>query len=481
MKLYPQQQEVYEGIMSDKVKFAALCCHRRYGKDVLALQTIVSYALKVKGVYFYLAPFRTQIKQIILEGQMYNGVSFLDMIPDEAVIFTERNKKYKADDLSIRFKNGSTLFFKGCDNPDSIVGAGATGVVFTEFALINPIFYRYFRPIVSRVIEETGNGFFLFISTPRGLKNHFTELFYKYIPRNEDTPTLKRIKEKWMLRWINAKSSVKHNGERMLTDEFLEQERIELGNDIFEQEYMLSLTSSNEALWFGKQMRIMDKEERLTELGIWYNENMYSGYIIPNQRVYVSFDLGTTDAYCLTFFQKCNVTGKIRVFYFFEDTGKVTEYYISEMKMLLDSWNVKDYLCILPHDADFNIDRGLHGNDKFNTATKRTDIFKYHGIRVVVVNRTDLGMQKARKMTRISTIRKYLEKDVIIDTVNCFALIEALKSYRKKYNKASATYEDVPVHDWSSDKVDSLGYGLMYMENYYKENLDENFERQKGY
>ena len=90
-------------------------------------------------------------------------------------------------------------------------------------------------------------------------------------------------------------------------------------------------------------------------------------------------------------------------------------------------------------------------------------------------------MQKARKMTRISTIRKYLEKDVIIDTVNCFALIEALKSYRKKYNKASATYEDVPVHDWSSDKVDSLGYGLMYMENYYKENLDENFERQKGY
>lgn len=129
MKLYPQQQEVYEGIMSDKVKFAALCCHRRYGKDVLALQTIVSYALKVKGVYFYLAPFRTQIKQIILEGQMYNGVSFLDMIPDEAVIFTERNKKYKADDLSIRFKNGSTLFFKGCDNPDSIVGAGATGVV----------------------------------------------------------------------------------------------------------------------------------------------------------------------------------------------------------------------------------------------------------------------------------------------------------------------------------------------------------------
>ncbi len=306
-------------------------------------------------------------------------------------------------------------------------------------------------------------------------------MFYKYISRNEDTPTLKKIKEKWMLRWINAKSSVKHNGERMLTDEFLEQERIELGNDIFEQEYMLSLTSSNEALWFGKQMRIMDKEERLTELGIWYNENMYSGYIIPNQRVYVSFDLGTTDAYCLTFFQKCNVTGKIRVFYFFEDTGKVTEYYISEMKMLLDSWNVKDYLCILPHDADFNIDRGLHGNDKFNTATKRTDIFKYHGIRVVVVNRTDLGMQKARKMTRISTIRKYLEKDVIIDTVNCFALIEALKSYRKKYNKASATYEDVPVHDWSSDKVDSLGYGLMYMENYYKENLDENFERQKGY
>lgn len=129
LDLYPQQQEVYDAIINDEKKYVAMCCHRRFGKDCVGFSTLVSYAALNKGVYFYLAPFRTQVKQIIIEGQMYDGTKFLDLVPDELCVKTLNGKKYKADDLSIELTNGSKIFFKGCDNVDAIVGAGATGVV----------------------------------------------------------------------------------------------------------------------------------------------------------------------------------------------------------------------------------------------------------------------------------------------------------------------------------------------------------------
>ncbi|MGL5100611.1 MAG: hypothetical protein ACRC6B_11390, partial [Fusobacteriaceae bacterium] len=129
---------------------------------------ILAYALKTVGNYYYLAPYLKQIKDIIITGKLYNGMSFLDLIPNEVVIMTDRGNKVKNDDLSITLINGSKIFFRGADNIDGSVGIGATGVVFTEFSMISPMFYNLFRPIVSRAIEDTGNGFMLFISTPRG-------------------------------------------------------------------------------------------------------------------------------------------------------------------------------------------------------------------------------------------------------------------------------------------------------------------------
>lgn len=53
LPMLPQQQKIYNQIMNDEKKFVALCGHRRIGKDVLGFQTIVSYALKNKGNYYY--------------------------------------------------------------------------------------------------------------------------------------------------------------------------------------------------------------------------------------------------------------------------------------------------------------------------------------------------------------------------------------------------------------------------------------------
>src|ERR1019366_850807 len=75
-------------------------------------------------------------------------------------------------DLIITLINGSTIELKGSDNPDSLRGAEANGVVLDEYAFwANPDAWEYvIRPMLS-----TTNGWAMFISTPNGY-NHFYEM-----------------------------------------------------------------------------------------------------------------------------------------------------------------------------------------------------------------------------------------------------------------------------------------------------------------
>lgn len=67
-----------------------------------------------------MAPFRKQVREIIIEGSLYNGMKMLDLIPDEIVVKTDRGNKVKNDDLSITLINGSRIVFIGADNIDGV-------------------------------------------------------------------------------------------------------------------------------------------------------------------------------------------------------------------------------------------------------------------------------------------------------------------------------------------------------------------------
>lgn len=120
LPLMPQQEVSYNALLSGKKHFCAISAHRRFGKDVCAISILTSFALKHKGTYYYVAPFRKQVKEIIIEGSLYNGMKMLDLIPDEIVVRTDRGNKVKNDDLSITLINGSRIVFIGADNIDGV-------------------------------------------------------------------------------------------------------------------------------------------------------------------------------------------------------------------------------------------------------------------------------------------------------------------------------------------------------------------------
>ena len=204
--LYPQQKEIFDAVLNNYKNFIVLMCHRRFGKDLVAWQTLISYACKHKGIYYYIAPFRKQVKEIIIDGLMQNdvGTAFMDMLPDELIKTTTTGSKVNLGELSIELFNGSKIFFRGADNIDGQVGVGATGVVFTEFDMISKVFYKKIFPIITQQIDNTGRGWMMFVSTPRGKNGNMANLFKAYLPQKSDKEDDIAMKKLWMLKFINC-------------------------------------------------------------------------------------------------------------------------------------------------------------------------------------------------------------------------------------------------------------------------------------
>ncbi len=165
---------------------------RRNGKDLIFLNIAIARAMQKVGLYFYIAPFYTQVKSIIWRGADASGKRFLDYIPP--ALF---KRKYESD-LMVELVNGSFIRFLGSDNIDSIVGNNPLGVIFTEFSLHKPEAWHYLRP----VLAENG-GWAMFNGTPRGLNHMFSQFQYaagseewwvQYLTRDDTgIPTLEAI------------------------------------------------------------------------------------------------------------------------------------------------------------------------------------------------------------------------------------------------------------------------------------------------
>lgn len=137
---------------------------RRNGKDLLCWNLMIAKALQKPHLYYYIAPYYNQVRQIIWEG-FTSDRRFMDYIPPELI-----ENKTKLD-MRIDLHNGSQIKLLGSDMVDRIVGTNPYGIVFTEYSLHKPEVWEYLSPILA----ENG-GWALFNGTPRGL-NHMHKQF----------------------------------------------------------------------------------------------------------------------------------------------------------------------------------------------------------------------------------------------------------------------------------------------------------------
>ncbi len=159
----PWQDECHR----DRKRFNVYAVHRRAGKTVMSLITLIDEAIQFDlelGTFVYLAPLLKQaeniawakLKQICKPLIMTGGV------------------ETREGDLEILFKhNGARIRLFGANNPDEIRGMGLDGVVIDEVAQIDPeVWDEIVQPTLSDRL-----GWATFIGTPKGI-NLFSELYF---------------------------------------------------------------------------------------------------------------------------------------------------------------------------------------------------------------------------------------------------------------------------------------------------------------
>lgn len=151
----------------DDARFKVIAGGRRVGKTASCIQEAIKHCLeKSNQLVFWVAPNYRLAKEVGFD----EFLNYLDVLqPAIAFIHTTQ--------LKVTFTNGSKLYFKGSDDPDTLRGRGLTLVIMDEAAFCkSSAWFQILRPALS---DKQGKA--VLISTPNGFN------WFKNIFDNKDT------------------------------------------------------------------------------------------------------------------------------------------------------------------------------------------------------------------------------------------------------------------------------------------------------
>ena len=391
--------------MSPDFKRGVLVHPRRNGKDILSWNILICKAMQKPALYYYIAPYYNQVRQIIWEG-FAEDRRFLDYIPRELI-----SNKTKLD-MRIDLANGSQIKLQGSDAIDRIVGTNPYGIAFTEYSLHKPEAWDLMRP----VLAENG-GWALFNGTPRGL-NHLYELY---------TAALKGDGAyNWFVQFLTRDDT------GIPTLEAIEEDRRSgMPEELIQQEYYCSFTSGSVGSYYADTLNHLRKEGHITRVP-------YE----PKLPVYTAWDIGRADATAVWFMQA--VGREIRVIDYYEEYGKPMQYHIKRVQE-------KPYL-YEDHFGPFDIEV-----TEYTSYRSRKEKAASLGIQFTVT-------QKHSLEERHDAVRDFLQK-CYFDQGNCFEGLNALMGYQKKFDSKTRAYSETPMRNWAKHGADAFGVGAMNDEN----------------
>lgn len=389
------------------IRYIVLCWSRRAGKSIFAWNLLIREAIRKPGTYWYCFDNYATAYNDIWIALTSKGVKFLDMIPEDMVVRKNSAK------MEIELTNGSVIKLVGINKADKLVGAGLNGVVFDEYAVLNPASIEF----ITAMLAETG-GWRVMISTPRG-KNHFYEEFNFA----EAHPEF-------------AYADRRHCGmpevAQYMAKGFLEQERLKIiskyGNDaLYQQEYMTSWISPNAGSVFGALAKIMKDEGRLT---------ICEGN--PELPYYTAWDLGNADYTSIVLFQ-VDDKGFPIVLDHIENRNQDVTWYIGEW--IDRGWQVKHHF--LPHDAAHR--KGAR-NESYKQALANEGVYN-----TTVLKKPNRIEDKLNFLRRIFNGMKIDQK---LDRI-----VTCLDKLEYEWNEKLHLWSSTPTHVGGySDTVDSLCY-----------------------
>lgn len=401
------------------IRFFAICWCRRMGKDMFALYVACRECIKKpRSIVYYIFPTIKQGKMMILEGFTNEKERILEaIISKKALKLPEKSDKLFHSDNSIRFKNGSIIYFVDSRVADTKVGGNLDLVVSSETAMqLNPTLLDLLLPAIENV-----DGKLILVSTPR-LGSQFNEII-----ESTDDRYYKDI--------MNALDprAVDDNGNKIWTDEKLENTKKMMSKSKFDEELLCKLDVARESSIYGYSLSQAEWIKDLT---------------IANKKLYVSEDLGINDSTALVF------TVDNTIIHHYANTDKATIHYIEYIKAFMKEHNIKDVEIILPHDA-------RNRQDAIDHLTSRREAYNKHF--------RDVKVLRAYEVNKTIEITRHSIEQHKIKFLDCAAvrdMVRLMKAYEWKIDNSTGENLRVPVHGRglaASNTCDAVEYYCMRM------------------
>src|SRR3990172_3779834 len=402
--------------MEGGCKRAVAVWHRRSGKDLVAINLAVRHAILHPGsIVWHMLPTLRQARRVVWQGRTKEGRAFLNYIPPALI------ERIRDDEMLVTLRNGSMIQVVGSDHADALVGANPSGVIFSEWALSNPVTWDYVRPIL---VEN--DGWALFISTMRGKNNALYEML-TMAGKNPD----------WFAEVLSAQdihrsrlglpAGIRHAVTHAISLEAIEKER-EAGMEesLVLSEFSPAANAPTSGAYYSSQMLAVENEGRIRS--------------VPYQLqlpVVTSSDIGVGDATAIWFSQE-TAGGEIHLIDYEEFSGLG----IDRMGKLIRE---KPYV-YGEHLAPWD----LNVREFSSNGQTRIDIARKLGLRFRIVPK--LGIDDGVAAVRAMLPRCWFDEE------RCSKGISSLRGWRKKWDESNRIWLDTPAHSRESHGADAFRY-----------------------
>lgn len=406
-KLRDYQEEVNRAIFIDKKKKILQVLHRRAGKTINILTTIVGILHERVGLGLYTFPEFKQARRNIWNGMDSKGRKYLDYIPKELV------KRMDKQEMLIEFKNGSLFQLGGTDNYDSLVGSNPIVIVYDEFALQDPMARLLLKPIL---LENDGIEIFVF--TPRG-RNHGYNVYKEALANPDD----------WYCAKYDITQTKKDDGfpviQKKVVDDLIKEGYPE---ELAKQEFYCSFEAGQLGSYYASYIEALEK-----------NDHIKDYQIVPELPCRTIWDLGFSDDMGIAIVQ--NFGPEIRIIGYIRGSGEGFGYYANKLEEFRKKYKIQYIGHYAPHDIKVH---------ELSTGKTRLQNAYQYGLRFDVVPK--LNISDGIDLVRTLLPRCWIHKS------NCQYFIDSLRDYHKEYDAKNGCFKNRPAEDWTSHAADVMRY-----------------------
>ena len=383
----PSQIAIINAINNPKYRFVSAAVSRRQGKTYIA-NIIGQLVSLVPGSNILIMSPNYALSQISFDLQR-NLIKHFDL----------EVTKDNAKDKVIEISNGSTVRMGSVNQVDSCVGRSYDLIIFDEAALADgkDAFNVALRPTLDKENSKA-----IFISTPRGRNNWFSEFFYRGF--TDDFPE-----------WCSIRATYRDNPRMSETD--IAEARKSMSEAEFRQEYEADFNTYEGQIWkFDFETQVKDLSQLDTS----------------KMDVFAGLDVGYKDPTALCVIAYDWEEEKYYLVDEYLNAERTTEQHAIEIQKLIDRWDI-DFIYI-------------------DSAAQQT--------RFDFAQNYDISTINAKKsvLDGIGHVSSLIDNDNLYVDQECKESLICLDSYQ--WDPNPNLLKEKPKHNMASHMADGLRYAL---------------------